>query len=245
MLSGIGLMRSRIGGLERAREADAVAGESRVGGQREQHVDPRDRSSECTRWPNPGSRVPRGSSPRRRARCAVSGNDSPLAPRALEPRRNQLHAGRSGAAVLVADGEDAGRDRRRRRLAIAGRREPRRGARRRAGAVVRRPDQDRVDQPALGRRRQPLVMQQEDQIGERRPPHQFEDVVSADPDVCRAGVDDGGAPGVHCQWLDITSAGGPAGGCYGNRTVTPLFCCKPGANVPPATEMSLAGEVRR
>ena len=45
-------------------------------------------------------------------------------------------------------------------------------------------------------------MQQEDQVGERRPLHQVEDVVSPDPDVVGSGVDDGGAPGVHCKWLD-------------------------------------------
>ena len=51
-------------------------------------------------------------------------------------------------------------------------------------------DEDGVQQTAFAGRGQPLVMQQEDVIGERRLPHQVEDVMSPDSDVVRAGVDD-------------------------------------------------------
>ena len=82
-------------------------------------------------------------------------------------------------------------------------------------------------------------MQQEDQVGERRPLHQVEDVVSADSDVVRAGVDDRGAPGIHSSGWILRPRGVRTGSCYGNSTVTPLVCTSSGANVPAATEMSV------
>jgi hypothetical protein len=62
--------------------------------------------------------------------------------------------------MLVADGEDTGRNRCRERLPVARRGETSRGARGCARAVVRDADQDGVQQPAFRRRRQPIVMQQ-------------------------------------------------------------------------------------
>jgi hypothetical protein len=56
---------------------------------------------------------------------------------------------------------------------------------------------DGVDQATLPRARQPMVMEQKDEIRERRAAHQFEHVVAAHTEVCRAGIDDGGAPGIH------------------------------------------------
>ena len=104
--------------------------------------------------------------------------------------------------MLVADGEDAGGDGGGRRLPVAGRGQTRRRAGRGAGAVVGGTDEDRVQETALPGRRQPLVMQQKNQIGKRRLLHQLEDVVSANSDVVRAGVDNRGAPGVHSSaWM--------------------------------------------
>ena len=42
-------------------------------------------------------------------------------------------------------------------------------------------DQDRVQEPALGRIRQAAAMQQKEHIGERRLLHQRRDVIAADP----------------------------------------------------------------
>jgi phosphoglucosamine mutase len=75
-----------------------------------------------------------------------------------------------------------------------------------AGAVIRRTDQERIDQASLRVRRQPFVMQQEDQIGERRPLHQVEDVMSPNMNVRGSGVDDGGTPRFHTRVWIITPA---------------------------------------
>ena len=157
--------------------------------------------AECTRCPNPGSRAfARFASPTSSRRGRVERTAARA--RAVEALPDQLHAARSRAAVLVADREDAGGDRRGRRLAVARRGQPRRGAGRRAGAVIRASHQDGVEEAAFALRRQPLVMQQEDVVGERRPLHQLEDVVSANSDVVRASVDDGGPPSVHSSgWM--------------------------------------------
>jgi hypothetical protein len=48
------------------------------------------------------------------------------------------------------------------------------------------PIRKRIDQAPLGVGRQPFVMQQKDQIGERRSPHQVEDVMSPDYE-CASG----------------------------------------------------------
>ena len=68
---------------------------------------------------------------------------------------DEHHAAFAGAAVIVADRENAGGDRRRERLAVPGCRQSGGGARRRAGAVVGDADQDGIEQlrsPALGSR---------------------------------------------------------------------------------------------
>ena len=68
--------------------------------------------------------------------------------------------------------------------------------------MIRYADQDRVHEPTFTRRREPIVMQKEDHIGERGVPHQVEDVVSAHSDVIRTGVDDRGTPRVHSSgWM--------------------------------------------
>ena len=59
------------------------------------------------------------------------------------------------------------------------------------------PDQDRVQQPPLARRRQAAEVEQHDRVRERRAPHQRGDVVSANPDVRRVGRRDRRAPGFH------------------------------------------------
>ena len=126
-------------------------------------------STSCARdGRDPGSRRFARTASSTSSRRAASSGASSVARAALEACRDQLHAARAGAAVLVADREDAGGDRRGERLPVARGREPRRRARRRAGAVIGHADQDGVEQPPLARRRQPFEMQQEDQVGERR-----------------------------------------------------------------------------
>ncbi len=180
---------------------------------------------ECTRCPKPGSRVLRllrfvdqfAPRPRRTNGCRRA--------RGTRPCLDQLHAARSRAAVLVADREDAGGDRRGRRLRgcptppAAPRRTTarrRRGPRRRSGW--------RRARRRSRRRRQPLVMQQEDEVGERRLLHQLEDVVSANSDVVRASVDDGRSPCVHSSGWMLRPCRCTSVCCYGNGTVTPLVC---------------------
>src|SRR5436305_4740417 len=70
----------------------------------------------------------------------------------LQAALDQLHAARTGAAVLVADGQNAGCDRRRQRLPVARNRQASRRTRRRAGAMIRDADEDRVHQPAFTNR---------------------------------------------------------------------------------------------
>ena len=152
----------------RAANADAVARRAAVLGQVEQHRDPRiDRRVHA--MAETGQPPLRRRSPRRPADAPRSSSDSDRVRAPIEPGRDQLHAGFAGAAVLVADGEHAGGDGRGQRLAIARRREPRRRARRRAGAVVRRRRSGCASSSRRSRGgRQPFVMQQEDQVGERR-----------------------------------------------------------------------------
>ena len=151
----VDIQRDRLDALahrrfEREREADAVAGNPASSRQREQHRDARiDRDVHAmseTGQP-PLRRLGLVDHPRR-GRV----ERSRFAPRS-QARRDQLHAAEAGAAVLVADGQDAGGDCRRRRLPVARRRETRRRARRRPGAVVGDADQDRVEQPPLRRAR--------------------------------------------------------------------------------------------
>ena len=190
--------------FERAREADAVAREAGVLREPEQHGDARiDRRVHA--MSETGQPRLRRLSPRRPVRAATASSGRPSGARAVEARRDQLHAARAGAAVLVADREDAGGDRGGQRLAVARRGEPRRRARRRAGAVIGDADQDRVEQPAFARRRQPLVMQQEDEIGERRLLHQ-----RRGRRVRGLGCGQGRRRRSRCamcpfKWLDITS----------------------------------------
>ena len=135
MFSGIGLIRSRDRRFERAREADAVAGEAGVLGERRTARDARiDRRVHA--MAEPGQPRFAALRPRRPAAAAAASNDSAVAPRAIEARRDQLHAARAGAAVLVADREHAGGDRRRRATAGCPTRRaapPRTTARRRRG----------------------------------------------------------------------------------------------------------------
>ncbi len=113
------------------------------------------------------------------------------------PVRDHPHAVRSRSAVFVADREDAGGNRRRYRLPVARRDQPRRRARRRARAVVGYGREDRVDQRALAFRRQPAAMQQEHRVGECRLSHQLRDVAAANPDRGGLRADDCRAPCVH------------------------------------------------
>ena len=92
----------------------------------------------------------------------------PVAAGFLGSLPDQRHAALAGAAVFVADREDAGGDRRRQRLPVARRGEARGGAGRRAGAVIGHADEHGVEQLPLARVRQPPAMQQEDRVGERR-----------------------------------------------------------------------------
>ncbi len=112
------------------------------------------------------------------------------------------------------------------------------------GTVVGDADQDGVDQTTLGGRRQPLVVQQEDEIGERRLLHQVEDVVSADPDVVGPASTIAVRHG-SMQVVGLSRLRWRNRECYGKRTVTLLGKPATGANVPPATEMSFFREVRR
>ena len=160
------------------------------------------RSSECTRCPKPGSRAFAGFASSTSCRATVVERQR-RAPRTVEPRRDQLHAASTGAAVLVADGEHAGGDRGGQRLRGC----PMRRAAPPRTTARRRRDRRRRSGCASSRRRspvgrQPLVMQQEDQIGERRLPHQVEDVVSANSDVVGPASTMAVRQGVHSSgWI--------------------------------------------
>ena len=192
--------------FQRARETDAVASQTRVLREAEQHGDARIHG-------RVHAMSEAGQACLRRLRFVhqLRGDlleGAAVAPRAFEAGGDQLHAAGARAAMLVADRQHARRNGGRGGLAVAGRREPRRRARRRAGAVIGDADQDGVHEPPLGRRRQPIVMQQEDHLGERRLPHQVEDVVSTHADVIRAGVNDRGVPGFHSSgWIIAPSIG--------------------------------------
>jgi hypothetical protein len=68
--------------------------------------------------------------------------------------------------------------------------------------VVGHRNQDGVKQPAFTSRGQPIVMEQENQIRECGALHEREDVVSADSEMRRAGVNDCGTPRVHSSaWI--------------------------------------------
>ena len=141
MLSGIGLIASRMRLLRAPARTDAVAGQP-VASRQGRRARPRaDRSPNehdvRTREPvDPRCLVSATSS---RGHCVER---SSRLSRARRGPRDQIHAARAGAAVLVADRQHAGGHRRRQRLAIARRGEPRRRAGRRAGAMVRDADQD-------------------------------------------------------------------------------------------------------
>ena len=136
----------------------------------------------------------------------------------LQACRDELHAGRAGAAVVVADRQHTGRNRGRYRLAVPGRDEARRCARGRPRAVVRHADQYRVEQPPFARRREAPEQQEHDDVGESRLAHQVRDAAPADPDVRGVRVDDGGVPGIHERPI-IQSRPGPDR-CYRSGTVT-------------------------
>ena len=122
--------------------------------------------------------------------------------RAIEPRDDQFHATGSSSAVFVADREHAGPNSGGERLAVARRGQSSGCARGRARPVVGNTNQDRIDKATLSGRRQPIVVEQEDQIGERCLAHEGRDIVSADSQVRWAGVDDRCTPHLHSSgWI--------------------------------------------
>ena len=135
--------------------------------------------------------------------CRFRGKPAGVAVRARDAGSDDLHAQRPGAAVLVADRGDARGDGGGRRLAVPGGGEARGGARRRARAVIGAADQDRVDEPPLLRRRETRVVEQKDQIGERRLPHQLEHVVAAHAQMRRPGVYDRRPQRIHVAGLSL------------------------------------------
>ena len=122
--------------------------------------------------------------------------------RAIEPRDDQFHATGSSTAVFVADREHAGPNSGGERLAVARRGQSSGCARGRARPVVGNTNQDRIDKATLSGRRQPIVVEQEDQIGECCLTHEGRDIVSADSQVRWAGVDDRCTPHLHSSgWI--------------------------------------------
>src|SRR5712691_1159514 len=103
--------------FERAGEADAVAGQAGILGEREQHVHAR---IDCRVHAVAEPRQPRPRTLRLVDRLGRGGVErQAVAPRTIEARCNQLHAARAGAAVLVADREHAGGNGGRERLPVA------------------------------------------------------------------------------------------------------------------------------
>ena len=200
MLIGSGLMRSRTAASSartKRMPSPASFGLSAISNR----TATRGSIVEWTRCPNPGRRLfarlrlvapsarrrhrttaPRGAlarSPRRSAPC------SPTRRRRARRRWRARRPRWRPRATAGCPTPPAARSRRTARR----RRDPRRrsGWRPAAGA----PPATAADRGAAGR-----------SVGERRALHQLEDVVSADPDVVRAGVDDGGAPGIHSSdWM--------------------------------------------
>ena len=131
-----------------------------------------------------------------RLRGGVGASPSRVADR--ESVRDQLHAVRPGAAVLVADGEDAGGDGRGDRWPVAGGGQPRRRARRRAR---------RRDRPRRSGWRRAAAARRAWAAGPRcsrtmmsvnvAPRISDVIVVAADPDVGRVRRRDRRAPGFH------------------------------------------------
>ena len=131
---------------------------------------------------------------------------------------DEHHTAFAGAAVIVADGENAGGNRCREGLAIPGGRQARGGARRRAGAMVGDTDQDGIEELAFTGRRQAAAMEQIDRVGEGAA-HQRRDVVSPNPDTGAIRMRDGGSPLFHgSSALSPKPAG--AARCYRSDTVT-------------------------
>ena len=223
MFSGIGLIRSRDRRFERAREADAVAGEARVA------APGRTARRRADRW---------SSGRDGRSRAAALRGARPRPRRAAPPRpsdrpsRARIGRGPPRSAPCSR----SRRRRARRRSSGRRRRSPRTSDCRLPDAASRAAAHDGAPAPwsatpiriASSSRRSPATAAARDaagrSVGERRLPHQVEDVVSANPDVVGAGVDDRGAPGVHSSGRIIRPCGVADGGCYGNGTVTPLVC---------------------
>ena len=131
---------------------------------------------------------------------------------------DEHHAAFAGAAVIVADRENAGGNRCREGLAIPGGRQPRGGARRRASAMVGDADQDGIEELAFTGRRQAAAMEQIDRVG-KGAAHQRGDVVSPNPDTGAIRMRDGGSPLFHgSSALSPKPAG--AARCYRSDTVT-------------------------
>ena len=143
MLIGSGLI-ARPRRVEGAHEAHAIAGDAGLGGHG-RRARPTRGSVVCTRWPRPGSAVPlaRASSIARAAAVLDRFACRPPSPSLLG---DHLHTAFAGAAVFVANREDAGGNGGGHRLAVAGRRQPGGGAGWRAGAVIgrRRPESRRA-----------------------------------------------------------------------------------------------------
>ena len=109
-----------------------------------------------------------------------------------------LHAHFPSAAVFVADGEHASGHGRRQGLPIARRDESRGSARRRARAMIRDRDQNRVEELALGGFWNSTGLQEKDSVDERAITHQVRDVVAANPNsIHRDFLDEGGTPRLH------------------------------------------------
>jgi hypothetical protein len=95
---------------------------------------------------------------------------------------DQLHAKRTSAAMIVADRQNARRNRSRQRFPIPRRRQPRRSARGRTRPVIRTRRKNRIEQSPLTGLWQPLAMQEKNSVGKRRALHQLRDVIPTNPD---------------------------------------------------------------
>src|SRR3569623_1814598 len=89
------------------------------------------------------------------------------------------HAACAGAAMIVSDSENTGRDRGGKRLAVPGSGETRRGARWRAGPMIGAGREQCVQKPPFVWIGKPSAVEQKDSIGERSALHELRDVVAA------------------------------------------------------------------
>ncbi len=139
---------------------------------------------------------------------------------AFETGGDHFHAARPRAAVLLAHRQDAGRKGCRHGLTIAGGRESRRRARWGSRPMVSAANEDGVEQPAFALVRQTATVEQEDQIGERRPGRQLDHVVAEDADARGIRLNDAGPPRIHENGLSLRSRS--RAGCNRSVTVTRL-----------------------